>query len=563
MVRVVGHVHRGDAVTGKPDFSTNVALSTGASVAVRMNHFSHRNRAGIDRRRLLGAYYTPESFATILVRWALANSASPVLDPSFGGCAFLNAAAKVLAEKGVSEPGRLVFGVDVDPACVEYVRNSKELSEENCIIRDFLELSPREVPGAPFRAVVGNPPYIRHHWLKGATRSAAIAAATNSGVSLPARASTWAYFLVHALSFLAKDGRLAMLVPEAILQADYATPIREALGARFKHVALIHVRDRLFARTSEPVVVVAAAGYGKRGKVTVDSVSSVENIENIFRGSKSKCRASRMNAVNGRRISAGTIQLLEELKQNGSVHRMAGFATVQIGFVTGANSHFIRSYEDLRRLELPRETWLPVVARTQWLSGLKFTREDHERWGLADRRAFLVRPAGYNDAHEGVQRWIAEGLKSGMHERFKCARRAAWFRVELPQVPDAFATCTRFGSPLLVLNRSGYRCSNALHSVRWHHDLTVAPEVVAVGFLTSLVSVWAELNGRRYGGGVLKVEPGTLNKVPVPLVPDVESAFDELDGLVRAGQEDRARMRADEIVLADGLNLPKSDVRRL
>ncbi len=78
-----------------------------------------------------------------------------------------------------------------------------------------------------------------------------------------------------------------------------------------------------------------------------------------------------------------------------------------------------------------------------------------------------------------------------------------------------------------------------------------------------MVSIWAELYGRRYGGGVLKLEPSTLSKVPIPLISDAASTFDELDKLVRSGREDLARMRADDIVLGEGLNLPKSDVRRL
>ena len=469
----------------------------------------------------------------------------------------------MLSEKGVAEPGCLVFGVDIDPTCVVYVRRSEKLVENNCIIRDFLGLRPNEVPGAPFQAIVGNPPYVRHHWLKGSMRTSARAVVADSGVSLPARASTWAYFLVHALSFLAPGGRLAMLVPEAILQADYAVPVRDLLGARFRQVSLIHVNDRLFDGTDEPIVVVAAAGYGKTGKVVVDRVGSAENLQHSLNSSRVKCRATGDKVINGRQISAGTIQLLEELIQNASICRMAEFAKVRIGFVTGANNHFIRSYQYLTRLGIPRKDWLPVVARTQWLTGLTFTKDDHQNLVQADHRAFLVRPSADEEGDEGIQKWILEGMECGVRDRFKCTTRTCWFRVELPEVPDAFATCTRFGSPLLVLNSAVYQCSNTLHSVKWHTNVTAAPEIIAVGFLTSLVSVWAELHGRRYGGGVLKLEPSTLGKVPVPLVSDAAKAFDELDSLVRTGREDLARIRADEIVLADGLNLPKSDVRRL
>ena len=105
--------------------------------------------------------------------------------------------------------------------------------------------------------------------------------------------------------------------------------------------------------------------------------------------------------------------------------------------------------------------------------------------------------------------------------------------------------------------------SNALHSVSWKSDPVVTPEAVAVGFLTSAVSAWAELRGRRYGGGVLKIEPGTLKRIPVPLIPGAEDVFRKLDHLLREGREEEARRIADERVLGEGLGLEDADIEVL
>lgn len=547
-----------------PDMATSTpALDHESRLWTLSKGVASHNGVQIDRRRLLGAYYTPEDLAIILVRWALAHRTGTVLDPSYGGCAFLKAATRVLAEMGVTDPGRLVFGVDVDPSCVDHARNSAHLFEENCIVRDFLGLSPDDVRGAPFQAVVGNPPYVRHHWLKGKTRSAARAIVESSHLRLPATASTWAYFLVHALGFLAPGGRLAMLVPEAIFQADYAAPIRDALAARFGRVVLIHIRDRLFDGTDEPVVMVAASGFGAPGKLTVEAVERAEDLVRVLGGSTPRRPSPCVTMANGRTVSSAIVGLLDELERSQAIQRVGKLATVRIGFVTGANNHFIRSKNDLDKLAVPNKARRAVVARTRWLSGLEFTQEDHRGLAEASGRAFLVRPTPAYEQHPGVQRWIDEGLRASVQRRSTCLRREAWFRVELPPPPDAFATCTRLGSPLLVLNRTPYQCSNALHAVWWRPQSRVTPEAAAVGFLTSAVSVWAELHGRRYGGGVLKLEPGTLNRLPLPLVADSEQAFDEIDGLLRRGREEDARSLADEVVLGAGLGLPEEDIRRL
>ena len=59
------------------------------------------------------------------------------------------------------------------------------------------------------------------------------------------------------------------------------------------------------------------------------------------------------------------------------------------------------------------------------------------------------------------------------------------------------------------------------------------------------------------------MEPGTWNRVPVPLVQGTEDAFDERDELIRCGREVEARTLADDIVLGEGLGLSKEDIQCL
>ena len=525
---------------------------------------TYREISRINPRRLLGAYYTPDSLANILATWALAHEKGNVLDPSFGGCAFLNAATTILASRGISEPGERVFGVDVDPSCMEYVRKDQNLVEKNCIIQDFLSLSPKDISGAPFHTIIGNPPYVRHHWFNGTTRKAGRAAMAAAGVTLPETASAWAYFLIHTLSFIAKNGRLAMLVPEAILQADYATVVRDLLTSHFNHVCLVHIRDRLFEGTDEAVVAVAASEYGgKKGTLRVEAVERSEDLAAVLNTPKGRCSTSYLTTPKGRRIDSQTVQLLGELEQHPAVQKISDVATVRIGLVTGANKHFIRNVENLKQIGVPHESWVRLISRTRWLSGLDFTKKDLQKLVEADQQAILVRPTPACENTPGIKQWINEGIEADVHKRYKCTIRDPWFRVDLQPVPDAFATCARMGAPLLVLNRAGCQCTNALHAMSLHCKSDASLPAIAVGFLTSAVSVWAELHGRRYGGGVLKMEPGTLNRTPVPIVQSVEDAFDELNALIRDGRETEARTRADDLILGDQLGLPKKDIKRL
>lgn len=521
-----------------------------------------RERSSVPTRRLLGTYYTPEDLAMVLVRWALADGDGPVLDPSYGGCAFLEAAARVLCERDPSSPGARVYGVDIDPSCADTVRSSELLIEDNCLQRDFLAASSDHLPGRPYAAIVGNPPYVRHHWITGDQRESARAVAAASSVPLPATASLWAYFLLHSLSFLSAGGRLAMLVPEAILQTHYAAPLREMLARRFEKSRLIHIRDRQFAHTDEAVVALSCSGFGRSGAIETLAVDSVQGLEAVLLksdGCNPNC--SPFPPATGESGRTG-IGVLRRILRSPAVGRLGEVASVSVGVVTGANRHFIRSRGDLDALGVPVGVRRRIVSRTRWLKGLKLTEDDHNELVDAEAAALLVRPGSPED--DGlVDAWIQEGVGVGIDRRYKCALRSDWFRVDLPSPPHAFATCARAGSPLLVLNRGECLNSNAIHSVRWRSERKVAPEAVAAGFLTSSVSAWAELRGRRYGGGVLKMEPGTLKRVPVPLVQGAEDVFEDLDRLLRERREEEARSLADDRVLRAGLGLGDSEIESL
>src|SRR5438132_13329776 len=82
-----------------------------------------RRNGDVTPRRLLGAFYTPDDLATVLTRWALEEGPGTVLDPSYGGCAFMRAAVNVLRAHAAPNPGNLVLGASGDPERGCYARD--------------------------------------------------------------------------------------------------------------------------------------------------------------------------------------------------------------------------------------------------------------------------------------------------------------------------------------------------------------------------------------------------------------------------------------------------------
>jgi hypothetical protein len=111
-------------------------------------------------------------------------------------------------------------------------------------------------------------------------------------------------------------------------------------------------------------------------------------------------------------------------------------------------------------------------------------------------------------------------------------------------------------APRLVVAGPGSLSTNLLHGVALAPDV---PDVraLAAAMLGSATLLSAEVEGRSYGGGVLKLETKEAERLLVPRLTPVEEGwltdrFERLDRLVRGGAVDEARLIVDrQLGLAD------------
>lgn len=191
------------------------------------------------RQKRLGAFYTPEPVARFIVDWAVRSPDETVMDPGCGEAVFLLEAYRQLLELDASPAQAVsqIYGVEVDQVAHEeacrLLNEASGHTPAGIIHADFFQVHPDLFGPPPVDIIIGNPPYVRYHHFKGATRQRALQAAHRSGVELTRLTSSWAPYLIHAISFLKPGGRLAMVVPAELLQVDYAEPVRRFLLERF------------------------------------------------------------------------------------------------------------------------------------------------------------------------------------------------------------------------------------------------------------------------------------------------------------------------------------------
>src|SRR6185369_12958663 len=98
---------------------------------------------------------------------------------------------------------------------------------------------------------------------------------------------------------------------------------------------------------------------------------------------------------------------------------------------------------------------------------------------------------------------------------------------------DLLMTYCSSAFPRLAVNEAGALNTNTLHAVSVTAD-DLRPEDLAAGFHNSLTLLCAELVGRSYGGGVLKLEPTEASSLLMPpIAQEVGKKLREVDRLIR------------------------------
>jgi adenine-specific DNA-methyltransferase len=504
----------------------------------------------------LAPFYTPHSVAQILTDWAVTRADALVLDPSYGGCAFLNAAFTTLTKRGSARPERQIFGVDVDPSANNYLRDllAAGAASRQYICRDFFELGRDYFGGQSFDAVVGNPPYIRYHNIPEKLQRKAEARLAEIGISISGRASYWAFFLLYSMQFLRKGGRLAMVLPGALLHTDYSLKVRELFNRHFEKVYIYLLQERIFDNTQEESVIVCAEGAGKKHRtVRVEHVSTIEDLRKSIAQTENKAHVNGEESRDGGLLRAlvddEVIEIYDELSDGPGVIRLGDWADKRIGIVTGNNGYFILSQDERKQTCIPERYFSPVIRRPAYVNGLVATDRNLKYLDKEGRPYLLLTPPeNLARGPKALRKYIEQGEEKGVNLAWQCKSRDPWYVVPLTYVPEAIIPCMAASWARLMVNHSSYTCTNNLIRLSWRetrpaHDWTR----LALGTISSLCQLSAELVGRSYGGGVLKLEPSELMRLAIPLVPvdKARSLAKEVEALLRQGKAAKATGAVD------------------
>jgi len=522
------------------------------------------------QRKARGAFFTPTDLAEFLADWSVRSPKDHILEPSCGEASLLLAAGRKLKALG----GKTVLeGLDVHEPSIEA---AKSILRENGLRAQLRVANFFDEPAAPrFDVVIGNPPYIRYQSFTGKDRAKAQRAALAQGVRLTGLANAWAAFVVHASSLLRKGGRLALVLPAALLSVNYAAPVRRFLLERFASVRLVMFEERVFPEVLEEVILLLAEGEGGTSQFDLFQLRDVEELLALKPASQEHSRPWTPTDADDKwteaLLPAEAARIYGDLTNGVIFDELSDWGEIDLGMVTGNNDFFTLTKADVARLGLKKAELMRISPPgSRHLRGLAFTESVFREMAEDDARVYLFYPDKAKPS-DAAQRYIREGEKLKVHEAYKCAVRSPWWRVPAVRVPDLFFTYMNHDMPRLVANEAKAAHLNSVHGVTLKPArLDLGAELLPIAMLNSVTKLGAELVGRSYGGGILKVEPKEAARLPIPSPATLKMAAPALRDLgarftshVRKGALEAMVRAVDEVLLGAGFSLDNSKMATL
>lgn len=472
-----------------------------------------------EQLREKGQFWTPDWVAEAMVEYVLTEKSNNIFDPAVGAGAFFRAAKAIAIEKGCYV---MLSGMDIDPTSVDqsilYGLNPQDLAGVK--IGDFVF----EPPTRKLSAIVANPPYIRHHRIPIITKERLKRLSLETiGKTLDGRAGLHIYFLLRALSLLQENGRLAFIMPADTCEGKFANDLWSWIGANFRLDAVVTFEPGAtpFPNVDTNPLVFFIRNAAKQEKFWWVKCyeSNSDNLKRWVRSGFDEHPIKGLNVFQRELVEAlGTGLSRPLLTDKPSRYVLGDFVRVVRGVATGSNEFFFMTEEKLHRIGIPQKYFVRAIGRTRDILTKEITQGTLDLLSAKGRPTYLLALDGRNleTYPQELKEYLKNGEAMGLPKRPLISQRDPWYKTESRAAPPfLFAYLGRRNSRFIrntasIIPLTSFLCvypkSNDKKFVDALWGILDHPDILA-----NLAAI-----AKSYGDGALKVEPRSLEKLPIP-----------------------------------------------
>lgn len=479
-----------------------------------------RNGPAREALRQKGQFWTPDWVADAMVAYALCGGAQSLFDPALGEGAFFRAARRW--EKGLGRRLELA-GAEIDANALQQARQSGLTPADLAGVRlaDFVLAPPTHL----LSAIVANPPYVRHHRLADQVKVRLHSfARALLGRDLDGRAGLQVFFLLRCLERLAPDGRLAFIVSADICEGVFAKTLWNWVGRCFQIEAVVTFEAQATpfpgVDTNAMLFLIRRAPPAEHVRWACCRQAGTDFPRQWIESGFTKPPDGQVLEVMARPLTEALATGLSRAPSAewASGYRLADFAKAMRGIVTGDNDFFFLTRAQAAELGIPAHFLVPAIGRTRDVVGDRVTWEDVERLDASGRPTLLLSlPHGSSEAlPAAVRNYLRRGERSGLPAKTLIATRRPWYKMETRRVPPFLFAYLGRRNARFIRNEAGVVPLTCL--------LCLYPEDPTPAGVARLWTVLSDprtvanlrLVGKSYGGDAIKVEPRSLEQLPLP-----------------------------------------------
>ena len=494
-------------------------------------------------RNKFGQHATPTELADDILRCSEAllppGELVRFMDPAFGTGSFYSALERSIPGDRIAK----AVGYEIDPSFGEIVNKIWPETRLELHVKDFtLADFPNDTNSKP-NLIVCNPPYVRHHHIeRGKKANLQKRVKENTGISISGLAGLHCYFLCLAHEWMADAGLAAWLIPGEFMDVNYGRAVKEYLLNKVT-LLKIHRFDPQDVQFDDALVTSAVVWFRNGLPSTAHAVEISSGGMPSRPEWQKTIPASSLDIAHkwSGMFSSG----VNVTSRNTSEKTLGDLFDIKRGLATGSNSFFMLTPDQISENQIPPEFLTPILPAPRHLP-VNEVYADALGNPVLERNLFLLNcnlpESQVRLQYPTLARYLEKGRMQGVDERYLSRSRSPWYSQE--HRPAAPFLCTYMGrirsdssGPFrFIRNHSGATAPNLYLMLYPKPDLERQIEDDP----DTADKLWEALNsipskvmtscGRVYGGGLHKIEPKELRRVPLksPVsVRDVQSGIND------------------------------------
>ncbi|MFA6177492.1 MAG: N-6 DNA methylase [Candidatus Paceibacterota bacterium] len=520
-------------------------------------------------RKENGSYYTPEIIADFIIKRVFDNKHYflprdiSVLESSVGDGIFVRSllsSPKVKTKKLTLEVVERE-GKELKKALV--IADGLKSKQTKIIShhRDYLEFE--KTNKNKYDLIIGNPPYIKKNHLSKKQLSLCENIHKRAKLSDKKIKNIWTAFLIGAVESLNENGVISLVLPAELLQVSYTKELRNYLRNTLNKIEIFAFNELVFEGIEQDVIIIIGTKSSKNKGVSFFQANKLVDLKkpDLIPGNTNIDRET-LDKWTNYILSEKELSFLDSLKKK--LKEVRDYSKVQVGIVTAVNNFFIINEDIVKNFKL-NSNCTPILQKSSFVPvALTIRKNDFFSLKKRGKPVFLLslpdKPEDF--LSKNVKKYIKSGVDEGIHKGYKCSIRNHWYHVPSVWPPEGVFIKRSNIFPRIMTNEAKVNVTDAFYRISMKDGYNI--KSLAFSFCNSLSLIFAELEGRFYGGGVLELIPNEFKSIPIPYSDVKEKDFEYLDRMLRKKEPiDTILDYTDRVILKKTLKLANKDIKNI